>query len=275
MFKKLLIAAVAVIAGLVVLTRVTKISPSIWFGDCCRAVKHMVPPEVQLKQLKADIENIDKDIDKNLGTLARMAAEVDQFGENLNCNRDRQAHLKADISDMHQCLKDQAERVVYHGRKVDADDLTRRLEMAVTEFKCLKEKVKVQEKVHAEKKRTLAAAKERITAMRNEQEKLRVLAIRLEHELELVKMKQIQNQVTDFDDSALTRAQSNARDVETRLKEIEKLIQYKAEFGRTDTTSLETIKSKSREEVLHSAKAALRDDNATEEVLLDKGNDNK
>lgn len=274
MLKKLLIAAVAVIAGLVVLTKVTKISPMVWLGDCCKSARNMVPPEVQLKQLKADIENIDKDIDKNLGTLARMAAEADQFGESLNCNRDRQAHLRTDISDMLKCLKDQAVRVVYHGRKVDADDLTRRLEMADTEYRCLKEKVKVQEKVHAEKKRTLAAAKERITAMKNEQEKLRVLAIRLEHELELVKMKQIQNQVTDFDDSALTRAQRNAKDVELRLKEIEKLIEYKKDFGRTDTTSLETIKGKSREEVLHSAKAALRDDNATEEVLLDK-NDNK
>lgn len=275
MLKKLLIAAVAFVAGLVVLTKVTKISPSVWFGDCCRSVRHMVPPEVQLKQLKADIENIDKDIDKNLGTLAHMAAEVDQFKGSLDGNRDRQAHLRTDISDMHKCLKDRAEMVVYRGRKFDADDLTRRLELSVTEFNCLKEKVKAQEQILAAKKRTLVTAKERITAMKNEQEKLRVLAVRLENELELVKMKQIQNQVTDFDDSALTRAQHNAKDVEARLKEIEKLIEYKKEFGYTDTTRMESIKGKSREEVLHSAKAALRDDNATEEVLLDKSNDNK
>ncbi len=272
MLKKLLIAAVAFVAGLVVLTKVTKISPAVWFGDCCRSVKHMVPPEVQLKQLKLDIENIDKEIDKNLGTLARMHAELDQFKENLACNSDRVAHLRTDIDEMHKCLKNQADFVVFRGRKFDADDLTRRLEMAVTEFKCLKEKVKVQEKIHAEKKATLRAAKERIAAMKDEQERLRVLAIRLEHELELVKMKQIQNQVTDFDDSALTRAQQNAKDVETRLKEIEKLIEYKKEFGRTDTTTVDTIKGKTREEVLHSARAALRDDNATEEVSLDKNN---
>src|SRR5579875_2051897 len=100
MLKKLLIATVAVVAGMVVLTKVTKISPKILFGDCCRSVKHMVPPEIQLKQLKADIENIDKDIDKNLGTLARMATEVDEFADKLAGNRDRQAHLRADIGDM-------------------------------------------------------------------------------------------------------------------------------------------------------------------------------
>jgi hypothetical protein len=273
MLKKLLIAAVAVIAGMVVLTKVTKITPAVWFGDCCRSVRHMVPPEVQLKQLKADIENIDKDIDKNLGTLARMATEVDDFADKLAGNRDRQAHLRADMGDMQKSLKDQTHKVVYRGKKCDADDLTCRLEMAVTEFNCLKEKVKVQEKILGEKKRTLTAAKERITAMKNEQEKLRVLAVRLEHELELVRMKQIQNQVTDFDDSALSRAQQNARDVETRLREIEKLIEYKKEFGRTDTTTQETIKGKSREEVLHAAKAALREDNDITEAIANDQDD--
>jgi len=273
MLKKLLIATVAVIAGTVVLSKVTHISPKVWLGDCCKAVKNMVPPEVQLKQLKADIDNIDKEIDKNLGTLARMATDVDQFGKDLARNQDRQAHLRADISDMHQVLKDQAERVVYHGRKTDADDLTRKLEMAVTEFNCLKEKVKVQEKIYSEKKRTLSAAKDRITAMQNEQERLKVLAVRLDHELELVRMRQIENQVTDFDDSALSRAQQNAKDVETRLREIENLIQLKKEFGRTDTTTLETIKGKSRAEVLHAAKAALRDEKDVTEAITDFDND--
>jgi hypothetical protein len=133
--------------------------------------------------------------------------------------------------------------------------------------------VKVQEKIYSEKKLTLSAAKDRITAMKNEQEKLRVLAVRLEHELELVRMRQIQNQVTDFDDSALSRAQQNAKDVETRLREIEKLIEYKREFGRTDATTLETIKGKSREEVLHAANAALREDNNVKVAIENDEND--
>ncbi|MHB1425405.1 MAG: hypothetical protein ACYC3I_19720 [Gemmataceae bacterium] len=272
MLKKLVIATVAVIAGMVALTKVTKVSPTVWFGDCCHSIRNMVPPEAQLKQLKADIENIDRDIDKNLGTLARMSTEVDQFADSLARDRNRQAHLRADISDLQKSLKDQAERVVFRGRKYDAEDLTRRLDMDVTEYNCLKEKVKVQDKILKEKKNTLAAATNRITEMRNEQERLRLLAVKLEHELELVKIKQIQNHVTDFDNSSLARAQQNAKDVETRLKEIEKLIEYKKEFGRIDTTTLETEKGKSREEVLHAAKEALQDDKVTETVAKDKDN---
>jgi chromosome segregation ATPase len=269
MLKKLLIAAVAVVAGMVVLTKVTKISPMVLFGDCCRSARNMVPPEMQLKQLKADIDNIDKDIDKNLASLARKSADVDGFADNLDRDRDEQAHLRADIRDMQKSLKDGDEKVVYRGNKTDADDLTRRLDMAVTKFTCLKEKVKTQEKILAEKKLALNTAKARISEMKNEQEKLRLLAVKLEHHLELVKMKQIQNQVTDFDNSALSRAQENAKGVETRLREIEKLIEYKKEFGRTDTVNVEMEKGKSREEVLHNAKAALQDDK-TDEVAIDK-----
>jgi chromosome segregation ATPase len=275
MFKKLLIASVAVIAGTVVLGKVTHISPKVWFGDCCKAVKNMVPPEVKLKQLRADIENIDRDIDKNLGTLARMATEVDQFADNLARNRDRQAHLRTDISEMHTTLKDQAQRVVYRGKRCGADELTCRLEMAVTEFNCLKDKVKIQEKILAEKRRTLAAAKEKITAMKNEQQRLRVLAERLEGDLELVRMREIHNQAADFDTSALAHAQQTAKDVDTSLREIEHRIEYMKEFGRSDTATVESIKGKSREEVLHDAKEALRNHKDVTEAIADIDNDNK
>jgi chromosome segregation ATPase len=270
MLKKLVIASVAVIAGMVVLSKVTKVSPATWFGDCCRTARDWVPPEVQLKQLKADIENIDRDIDKNLGTLARMASEVEEITECLAQNRNHQAHLRADISDMRDSLKDETQKVEFRGRKCDSCDLQNRLDMAVTEYNCLKEKVKTQEKILGGKKRTLVVAKDRITAMKNEKTRLRDLAVRLEYELELVKMRQIQNQVTDFDDSALTRAQQNAKDVENRLRVIKHEIELKKEFGRTDATVLEAEKVKSRQEVLHAANAALQDDKVEAPVAENK-----
>jgi chromosome segregation ATPase len=269
MLKKLLIAAVAVIAGLVVLTKVTKISPMVWFGDCCRSARNMVPPEVQLKQLKADIDNIDKDIDKNLISLAHMRTDLDNYAEDLARTRDRQAHLFTDIRDMRKSLKDGDEKVVfYRGGKKEADDLTRDLNMTVTEYSCLKEKVKTQEKILAEKRRALETAKTRIAKMKNQQEELRLLAVQLEHELDLLKMKQAENQIADFDDSALSRAQQTAKDVKTRLREIQNLITYKKEFGRTETIQAEPAPN--REEVNRKADAILQEDRATKSVSIDK-----
>ena len=268
MLKKLLIAAVAVIAGLVVLTKVTKISPRVWLGDCCKSARSMVPPEVQLKQLKADINNIDKEIDKNLGVLAHKAAEVEGFADQLARDHDRQAHLLADIRDMRKALQDGDAKVVFRGGKADADDLTQRLNMANVDYACLKEKVKTQEKILTEKKNALATAKTRIAKMKNQQSELRLLAVQLENQLEMLRMKQVENQDAVFDDSALSRAQETARAVKLRLREINKLITYKKEFGRTE--KVEPEPSLNRDEVLKQSENLLQDSKATEEVLLDK-----
>jgi hypothetical protein len=270
MLKKILIAAVAVIAGTVVLGKVTGISPRVWLTNCCQGIRKSVPPEKKLEQLKADIESIDSDISKNISRLARMSAEIKQFEAELNDKRDRQAHLRTDISDMQRSLKDGTQRVFFRGDKVDGDKLTRRLDMTVTEFTCLKEQIKAHEQLLTDKKNTLEAAHNRLAEMKNEKEKLRVLAAKLETHLELVKLKQIQNQVIDFDDSAVTRARQTAKDIETTLLTAEEEMKIRGQYGLANKSKLEKEELKSRSEVLQAAKAALQEDSEASEVTVEK-----
>jgi len=265
MFKKLLIAAVAVVAGLAVLNHSLV---KVWYRDACCKAKSLVPPEVRLKQLNSEIDNIDKDIRKNISKLARLESEVNIFEEQLNAKRDRQASLRSDISDMQKSLGARTERVSYHGRKVDSSRLTSRLEMAVTQFTSLKDQVKVQEQLLADKKRTVEAAHNRISDMKNEQEKLRLLATRLATHLELVKMKQIQNQVVDFDESAISNAREIAKDVELQLRTAERDMELKAQFGYAEKPALEK-EVKSTDEVLKSAREALQDDEQGSKVAAE------
>ncbi|HWG43790.1 MAG TPA: hypothetical protein VN688_13520 [Gemmataceae bacterium] len=268
MLKKILIAAVAIIAGTAVLTKVTKISPMTWFGDCCTHARNLVPPEVQLKQLKTEINNIDKDINKNLSRLARMDVEVKMFEEQLDAKRDRQAKLRGDISDMQKSLEARTEKVAYRGHKLQSSELTRRLDRNVTEFTCLKEQVKAHEQLLTSKKRTLEVAKNRISEMKNEKEKLHLLAAKLETHLELVKMKQMENQVVDFDNSAVSQARETAKNVEIRLRAAETEMKLKAEFGYADKNTVEP-EAKSTDEVLKAARQALQGDDDTE-VAVEK-----
>ncbi len=216
MLKKILIATVAVVIGLGVLAKVTKISPMIMFRDCCSSVQHMVPPETRLKQLNAEIGNIDKDIKKNLGRLARMEVDVDIFAEKLKADRNDQAHVRADIADMQKALEARKENVVFRKDTVSASRLTDRLDMAVTKFTGLKERIKIQEQLLTDKKHTLEVAYNRISEMKNEKEKLRLLAVKLETHLEMVRLKQVQNQEIAFDDSAISNAREIAKDVEVQ-----------------------------------------------------------
>jgi chromosome segregation ATPase len=267
MLKKLLIAAVAVIAGMVVLSKVTHISPKVWFGDCCHSIKNMVPLDVQFKQLNNEIGNIDKDIKKNIGRVAAMEEEVNKFEQQVAAQRTHLSDLRADIRSMRTSLEDRA--VV----KFDSSDLTRKLDRAVTEYTCLKEKNKIHEKVLGEKKRALETAHNRLTEMVNEKEKLTLLSARLAGHLEAVKMQQTGTPV-EFDDSAIARCHELANDIESRLNTAENEAKLLKKFGYGKSSST-IVEGKSREEVLKAARQALEEDKGPADIDLaiqEKGN---
>jgi len=270
MLKKILIATVAVVVGLGVLAKVTKISPMVMFGDCCKSVKNMVPPETQLKQLNVEIDNIDRDIKKNLSRLARLEVEVKDQDAKLEAKRTHQAKLRAEITDLQKGLETRTEKVAFRGQTYRPSELTRRLDMAVTEFTSLKENIKAEESLVVEKKRTLEAAHNRITEMKNEKEKLRLVAAKLANHLEVVKLNQMQSQVAvEFDETAVTRCRELAKDIETRLKTADTEAKLLKDYGYTSNSNPTVEKGKSREEVLKSAKQALQDDEAADKVTVD------
>lgn len=264
MIKKLLIATVAIVAGLVVLTKVTKISPMVWFNGCCSSVHKMVPPEVQLRQLNKEIGSIDNDIRKNIGRVAVMEEEVNKFDRQVGAQRARLSDLKLDMTAMQKSLEDRSSRVAFHGSKVDASDLTRRLDRTVTEFTCLKEKNKIHEKVLEAKKQALETAHNRLTKMVNEKEKLTLLSARLAGHLEAVKMQQTGTSV-EFDDSAIGRCHQLAGEIESRLNAAETEVKLLEKYGYKHSSVVE--EGKSRDEVLKAARKALETDSEPAAVV--------
>lgn len=264
MLKKLIIAAVAVVAGLAVLNLSLV---KVWWKDCCHSAKNLVPPEVQLKQLNHEIGNIDKDIKKNIGRLAAMEVEVNHLEKQVKGDRVHLGELKSDMTAMQKSLEDRSGRVAFHGNKVEAADLTRKLDRTVTQYTSLKEKTKVQEKLLEEKKHTLEAAHARLTEMFNEKEKLTLLSARLAGHIEATKMKTMGTSL-EFDDSAINRCHEIAKDIETRLDVAEREHAIKTHYYGPGSTS--AVEEKSRDDVLKAARKALADDNEPAAVAVDK-----
>lgn len=270
MLKKLLIATVAVVAGLTVLSKVTKISPLLWWKDACCSVRNMVPPETQLRQLNAEIGNIDRDIKKNISRVAGMENEAEMLAKELDGQRDRLAHLRADIQDLRAGLeKPRAEKVAFRGGRVKTSELTRRLDRTVTEYTCLKEKVKAREKLLEEKKHTLEVAHNRLTEMKNEKEKLTLLSARLASHLEAQRMQQMESQI-NFDDSAIARCHELATDIQKRLDTADKEDRLLSKYGFKDSATT-AVQEKSADEVLRAANKALQDEQEqADKVAADK-----
>lgn len=265
MFKKLLIAAVAVLAGTMVLGKVTKISPRVWFGDCCRSIRNAVPPEVQLRQLNDEIANIDNDIKKNIGRVAAMEVEVKSIENRVASQRAHLADLKRDMVAMKKSLEDGSWKV----SKGDGSELTRKLDRTINEYTTLKENNKIQEKVLQEKKRALETAHNRLTKMVNEKENLTLLSARLAGHLEAVKMKQTGTPV-EFDDSSIARCRELANEIETRLNTADAATKLLAQYGYGKSDSVLDNEGKSRDEVLKAVKKALQDENDSDEVSIDR-----
>lgn len=264
MLKKLIIAAVAVVAGLAVLNLSLV---KVWWKDCCHSAKSLVPPEVQLKQLNNEIGNIDKDIKKNIGRLAAMEVEVNHLEKQIKGQRVQLGELKSDMTAMQKSLEDRSGRVAFHGDKVDAANLTRKLDRTVTQYTSLKEKTKVQDKLLEEKKRTLDAAHARLTEMFNEKEKLTLLSARLAGHIEATKTKAMGTSI-EFDDSAITRCHEIAKDIETRLDIADREHALKTQYYGSGSTS--AVDEKSREDVLKATRKALAEDNEAAAVAVDK-----
>jgi chromosome segregation ATPase len=267
MLKKMLIAAVAVVAGLAVLTGVTKISPKVWFEGCCRSARNMVPPETQLKQLNHEIANIDKDIKKNIGRVAALEEETDQLGKQVKEQHARLDELKSDMTAMMASLEDRTDKVALRNSKVNASSLTRKLDRVRTQFTTLKEKTKVQEKLLTEKKNTLEAAHARLTEMFNEKEKLTLLSARLAGHIEATRMKSMGTSI-EFDDSSITRCHELAKDIETRLNVEDRANEIKQKYYGSGSSSV--VEEKSREEVLKATRKALEEDDEPAESVVEK-----
>jgi len=258
MLKKLLIAAVAVLVGLVLINKSSLIK-ALW-RDAQVFCDQQVPPEVRLKQLRVQIEDIDKDIKKNLSRLAAQEVDVQMLEARVEEMRTKQQKLRADIGDMEKGLEARTERVSFKGTSYRSGELARKLEMGVVDFKNLKEQLKTNEALLADKKRTLEAAHARISAMRNQKEELRTVLAKLETQLEVVKQKQIESRVVDVDDSAVTKARQLADKIEVDLRRMETEARLNRDYGYATQPSELTKPAKSTDEVLKSARQALEED---------------
>jgi chromosome segregation ATPase len=267
-----LIAAVALVVGLSVVKHTSLGSLfQVWWKDARATVERQIPPEVQIRQLAVEIDKIDKDIKKNLGKLAAQEVECQMLEERVVALRTNQKQLRDDISAMEKLLDNpRTERVSFSGVTYRTPELTRKLESATSTYTNRKSELKAKEQLLADKKRTLEAAHQRISAMRDQKEALRVTVARLETRVETLRLKQMEQKVVDLDDSQVGRCNELAGKIEERLRKSEVEAKLQAEYGYRTPSPVLDREPKTTEEVLKSARQALQDDEGPEKVAVEK-----
>jgi chromosome segregation ATPase len=270
MCRKVLVAAVAVVVGLF-LVKKTELGSlmHVWWKDARANLERQVPPEVQIKQLKNEIAQIDKDIQKNLGRLAKQEADYEALEKQVATLRGRQEERKTNIRTMIGKLRDEGtQRVSFNGRDYRRSELARKLDSTVSLLESKKEQLKGMENLLQSKKRTLEVSRQRIDEIYNQKEDLTTLVAKLETQVEVLKLKQTESAV-QLDDSHLGRCKDLISRIERRLAEEEKLIALQNEYGygkRPHTFDKET---KPTADVLKDAEKALQDEETPAKVAAD------
>jgi len=271
MCKKVLIAAVAVVVGLF-LVKKTELGSlmKVWWKDARVSLERQVPPEVQIKQLKEEIEQIDKDIQKNLGRLARQEYDHEALETQVAALRARQEERKTEIRAMMGKVKEAGtERITFNNRKYRPSELTRKLESTVSLYESKKEQLKGLENLLQSKQRTLEVSRQRINEIFTQKEELSTLVAKLETQVEVLKLKQTESTV-QLDDSHLGRCKDLVRKIERRLGEEEKLISLQAEYGYGKRPHVFDKETRPAADVLKDAEKAIQDDEAPAKVAVEK-----
>jgi chromosome segregation ATPase len=272
MFKKLLIAAVAVFVGLT-LVKKTEFGGVLrsWWHDVRASVKAQVPPEAKVEELKGQISKIDKEIQKHIANLARMDVNREKLKEEIDLINGRVVRLKGEVSAMVDVLSKDANvtRVSYNGETYRRGALTAKLERATAELENNKAKLKVREAQLEAQRQAVDVAKQRIDEMVDQKDRLTILAEKLKTQIEIVRLNQYRNQSITIDDSVISECNKLAADIETQLREMEKTDKYLGLYGFKTPAPMVEKETKPTSDVLNAARKALEED-ADETALAGK-----
>jgi len=261
MLKKLVIAAAAVVVGVVILKKTDLGSlMQVWWKDAMTCVKRQVPPETRIKQLKMEIGKIDEDIKTAVNNLVKQEVIHRDLKEQTEAVKGRLAVVKQNMAALIDVLEKDSTRVNFQGQDLSVESAQAKLDRLRADFAAAKENLKVKEQLLKSKGEQLDLAEQRIGKIKDKKTELTEQVARLESQLELLRLKQIDNRI-EVNDSQVSKCEALHEDLKKMIMEEEIRAEKFARYGlspATQTTTKETQRSKA--ESIKAAKAVLAEE---------------
>ena len=244
MFKKLVIAGLAVAAGLFVLrsTHLGAYARTAW-GKVKTSAQKQVPLEFQLDTLRNEAAHLIPDMRKNISAIATETVAVQQLREDIvvvQTNLDKQ-HDKVRV--MKEDLKSGATHVVYDGRKYSADRVRDRLARDLDGCKRCSDELKAKEKLLQAREQALEAEKEKLASVRLQKEQIDVQIAQLEAEVKAMRVVQTKS-TFQLDDSRLARIKAGIADIRSQMRVEQTENEFLAAFDNSDIPVEKKAKTK-------------------------------
>jgi hypothetical protein len=228
MFKKVLIATLAVVFGLAVIK-------GTWIGShlrmrFCNAgkwVKERIPPEQEIARLRMELENLAKEDDKHFDKVARQIIAVEKFEKNV-------ANLKKDLTTretkirkMREALAREGE-IVLDGQAYDRSDVLDQVRLDARNFQADEATLKSKEDHLKAMKRNLAINKKKLADLKVVREQMATELQKLE--TALAEERQIQaQQAATLDDASYIELRKSMDSLSDRIKQLKVKRELKGE----------------------------------------------
>jgi chromosome segregation ATPase len=257
MFRKVAIAVGAVLLGLVIVcyTSLPSLAHVKW-NDFMSWCDRQVPIETKIKQLRLETDKIDNEIKANVSKLAKLEVETQNLEQNVVALKEDQAKRKIEIAGLTKELEKKSQEVAW---KKDVKALANQLDLAINTYQAKDAKLKNMEILLAAKRQTLEAAHQKISAMKDQRDEIRIAIQKLETRKELVDIK-TQQSTLQFSDSQIAKCNKLIKDVNDQLSLQEKEDELNQKYGFVDNKAIAEQDAKNVREVLSAAKKVLSDD---------------
>jgi len=245
MLKKMLIAAVAVLVGVAVITSSTRLGSlaRTKLKNAATWARSQVPPETEIQRLRDEIERLGKDSGKHFGDLAAETVAVERLREDVSTLEAKLAQQKKNMLSLKEDLVSSEQFVVYGDRRYSKDQVKVQLKRDLDAYQLAEENLKAKRSLLEAKEAGLASARDQLKAMQDTRQMLEDKVARLEADLKKVRVAQTKSQFC-LDDSELSRVKEDVAALEDRIKVEKTKLEIQAEYSHAPIPLTERVREK-------------------------------
>jgi len=258
MLKKLVIAAAAIVVGLGII-RFTKSGRELksltelsWHqvGDWA---KNQVTPETRIEQLEMEIRKISKDVRTAVEKRAGLKADYVMLKDDVEALKVTQDQRKKDLLTLADLLEEGSNQVVFKGHSFVSRIAQQKLDALRAAYETGSQSLKTKSDLLEAKAQRLVLAEQTILKIQQKQGELNNMVDQLKTQLANIRMKQMENNIIDIDDSQVSKCVALQQDLRKMLLTEEARAEEMDRFGLTPPA---TVPARDESSIVDSIKAA-------------------
>lgn len=245
MCKKILVATLAVVVALVVVSR-TRVGSHVrhwWKQSVVKSFEESVAPETEISRLRMELDNLAREDDKHFDRVARQMVEVGNLEEKVKAKEKTLTRERGRIVAMKKSLEGEARQVTYGGTTYDRDLLSESMLTAAERFKADKQEVESLKRELLSRQKKLEISRKKLSQLKLMRQEMKTELQRLETALAEEREAQAAEDNT-LDDGNYRKIRKEMNSVRDRIQKLKNIRQLKGEVNDPVERSEEVSKKK-------------------------------